>query len=311
MTDGSQRAIGLVVKLPFATREEFLAKYGANLSRGGIFLRSKTVKPPGTAVTLDLRLASGERLIHASARVEFVTGRNGAGASGMGLRFLVVDPTTQQFLDRALATLPHAQSLQPPIPHGAADVEFGPGGPSSTAEAPLVKTFPTRAGTSASAGNGASHGALERPLSPAALLQARPSQPSALSAPPFEQPQEEPQRVGPTIGVDLGTTSCRASYVRGGRPLLLASPDGYTGAPSLVALDSSSKLVVGRAAKGHLLTHPRLTVSRAKRLIGRQFHSPVVQSATARSPHEIAPGESGEAAVKLADRVYPLEQITA
>ncbi|HZA49265.1 MAG TPA: TIGR02266 family protein, partial [Myxococcaceae bacterium] len=96
MTDGSQTPVGLVVKLPFATREEVLAKYGSNISRGGIYLRSRTVKPPGTAVTLELRLASGERLIHASARVEFTTGQAGSGVSGMGLRFLVVDPATQR-----------------------------------------------------------------------------------------------------------------------------------------------------------------------------------------------------------------------
>ena len=74
MTESNQGAVGLVVKLPFATPEEFLAKYGANVTRGGIYLRARAVKPPGTAVSLDLRLASGERLIYASAVVHFVTG---------------------------------------------------------------------------------------------------------------------------------------------------------------------------------------------------------------------------------------------
>ena len=54
LADQAQGPIGLVVKLPFATAEEMLARYGANMSRGGIYLRSRTVKPPGTAVTLGL-----------------------------------------------------------------------------------------------------------------------------------------------------------------------------------------------------------------------------------------------------------------
>ena len=91
MTQPAQGPVGLVVKLPFATAEEFLAKYGANITRGGIYLRARTVKAPGTQITLDLKLANGERLIFASAVVLFVTGENGQGVPGMGLKFLSVD----------------------------------------------------------------------------------------------------------------------------------------------------------------------------------------------------------------------------
>ncbi|WP_240358734.1 TIGR02266 family protein, partial [Myxococcus vastator] len=72
------------MKLPFATLEEFLAKYGPNVTRGGIYLRARAVKPPGTAVTLDLKLAGGERIIHAAAVVHYVTGQSGQGVLGMG-----------------------------------------------------------------------------------------------------------------------------------------------------------------------------------------------------------------------------------
>ena len=81
-------AIGLVVKLPFATPEEFVARYGANVTRGGIYLRAKTVKPPGSTVTLDLKLADGSRIIHATAVIHFVTGQAGQGVSGIGAPLL-------------------------------------------------------------------------------------------------------------------------------------------------------------------------------------------------------------------------------
>ncbi|WP_415835324.1 TIGR02266 family protein, partial [Corallococcus soli] len=107
-----------MVKLPFATPEEFLAKYGGNITRGGIYLRAKAVRPPGTAVTLDLRLAGGDRLLYTAAVVHFVTGQQGQGISGMGLRFLEADAATRRFLDASVAVLPHAQSDVPPVPNG-------------------------------------------------------------------------------------------------------------------------------------------------------------------------------------------------
>ncbi|HZH78725.1 MAG TPA: TIGR02266 family protein, partial [Archangium sp.] len=131
-------ANGLVVKLPFATPEEFLAKYGANITRGGIYLRSRSVKPPGTPVNLDLKLADGTRLIYATAVVHFVTGQGGQGISGMGLRFLNVDPETLKFLDSSVATLPHGQSDLPPLPAGV-----GPADESVPAHTPHPGAIPT------------------------------------------------------------------------------------------------------------------------------------------------------------------------
>ncbi|NOK34422.1 TIGR02266 family protein, partial [Corallococcus exercitus] len=117
-------AVGLVVKLPFATPEEFLAKYGGNITRGGIYLRAKAVRPPGTAVTLDLRLAGGDRLLYTAAIVHFVTGQQGQGISGMGLKFGEADPPTRRFLDAAVAILPHAQSDLPPVPNGVGPADY-------------------------------------------------------------------------------------------------------------------------------------------------------------------------------------------
>ncbi|HZA13373.1 MAG TPA: TIGR02266 family protein [Myxococcaceae bacterium] len=329
MTDGSQTAVGLVVKLPFATREEVLAKYGSNVSRGGIYLRSRTVKPPGTAVTLELRLASGERLIHASARVEFTTGQAGSGVSGMGLRFLVVDPATQRFLESAASALANANTLEVPLPLGVGDAQYGPSGRDPASAPPEVRDL-SQPGAAQTHSNGAAPGAVQRaaiksgaasrpsPARPASDAPVHVSAPAradgtaapALHAPAF-QPAEEPKRAGPIIGIDLGTTNSCAAFVRGGKPMVLASREGYNTVPSIIALNARGQLVVGHPARGQMLTNPRSTVYGAKRLVGRAYDSPVVQSVKERFHYEIAPGESGEAAVKLGDRVYSLQQISA
>jgi molecular chaperone DnaK len=290
MAGGAQTGgpIGLSVKLPFATPEDLAQKYGINITRGGIYLRSRTVKPPGTPVTLDLKLQGGQRVIYASAVVDFVTGQSGEGVPGMGLRFLTLDKESQRFIDTHVAPLPHASSDGPPVPPGVGQPDRA--APPRGAR-PLA---PTLAQVDSGKFKAVVTGAAATP-----------------QAPPFEEPAEEPKRAGPIIGIDLGTTNSCAGYVRNGKPSVLFSREGYNTVPSILALNARGKLVVGHPAKGQMLTNPRLTVYGAKRLMGRAYESPIVRQIKDRFAYEIAPGEHGEAAVKLGDRVYSLQQISA
>ncbi len=308
-----------MVKLPFATPEEFLAKYGANLTRGGIYLRSKSVKPVGTPVTLDLKLASGTRILYASAVVHFVTGQKGQGIPGMGLRFVTVDAESQRFLEATAAALPHAAAKHPPVPPGVGEADFGPitgnaAPPPVVAQVapPAAKAPPAVAPAVAPAKPAAAKPAAGKaPDAPAARPTVTSSRSPTTVAPPFEEPTEEPKRTGPIIGIDLGTTNSCASFVRNGKPGVLNSREGYNTVPSILALNARGKLVVGHPAKGQMLTNPRQTVYGAKRLVGRAFDSPIVQQIKDRFHYEIAAGPKAEAAVKLGDRVYTLEQISA
>ncbi|WP_257449913.1 TIGR02266 family protein [Archangium lipolyticum] len=308
--------------MPFSTPEEFLAKYGANITLGGLYLRSKSVKPPGTRVTLDLKLADGSRLIHGSAVIHFVTGQGGQGISGMGFRFLEMDPPTRRFLDSAVAALPHAQSSLPPLPAGVGPADYSvPTGAPPPTEAPIGPTFtpwPNSIPVAASAPV-----ATPAPVPTPAVASSRPapppvptpristSTPVVPSAPAFEAPTEEPKRTGPVIGIDLGTTNSCAAYVRNNKPGVLPSREGHNTVPSILALNTRGKLVVGHPARGQMLTNPRHTVYGAKRLVGRPYESPLVREIKDRFAYEIAPGDNGEAAVKLGDRIYSLQQISA
>ncbi|GMU05639.1 TIGR02266 family protein [Corallococcus caeni] len=284
-------AVGLVVKLPFATPEEFLAKYGGNITRGGIYLRAKAVRPPGTAVTLDLRLAGGDRLLYTAAIVHFVTGQQGQGISGMGLKFGEADPPTRRFLDAAVAILPHAQSDLPPVPNGVGPADYTVPAPAAAPALPPAMA--------------AEAGAIPRMEAPAAPALEMVTDAS------LELNTAEPPRTGPVIGIDLGTTNSCAAFVRGAKPGVLPSREGHNTVPSILAFNQRGKLVVGHPAKGQMLTNPRQTVYGAKRLVGRPYASPIVGQIKGRFHYEIAAGQNGEAAVRLGDRIYSLQQISA
>jgi molecular chaperone DnaK len=117
--------------------------------------------------------------------------------------------------------------------------------------------------------------------------------------------------VSKIIGIDLGTTNSCAAVVKHKKPFIIPSREGYNTIPSVVALTEKGKLIVGHPAKGQMLINPRSTVYGSKRLVGRQFNSPVVADLLGRFAYEIVAGERGEAAVRLGDDVLSLQQISA
>jgi len=137
----------LVVQLPFPTKEEFLRRHGANLTAGGLFVRTPNVKPPGSAAVVEARLQGGERILYAQVRVEFVSGQGGKGIPGMGLRFTHVDAETQRFLDKVAAHYLHARNPLPPVPPHVGPVTWAEPLPAPVAEpaAPPAEEPPTPA----------------------------------------------------------------------------------------------------------------------------------------------------------------------
>jgi molecular chaperone DnaK len=143
-----------------------------------------------------------------------------------------------------------------------------------------------------------------------------PGAPQAAAPPPVEEIDELPKAkpakaTGPIIGIDLGTTNSCAAVVKDGKPFVIPSREGYNTIPSVVALSDKGKLMVGHPARSQLLINPKNTVYGAKRLIGRQFNSPVVTDLLGRFSYEIVPGPRGEAAVKMGEQVHSLQKISS
>ena len=205
----------------------------------------------------------------------------------------------------------------PPSPQAPASAAPPAREPAATPPAPPAPRIPG-ANTAPGAPPPSSHHESRRPAPPPlprpTLAPGAPQpQPAALVGDePDELPQARPSKpTGPVIGIDLGTTNSCAAVVKDGKPFVIPSREGYNTIPSVVALSDKGKLMVGHPARSQLLINPRNTVYGAKRLIGRQFKSPVVTDLLDRFSYEIVSGPRGEAAVKMGDQVFSLQKISS
>lgn len=70
------------------------------------------------------------------------------------------------------------------------------------------------------------------------------------------------------IGIDLGTTNSLAAVWRNGRSELIPNAAGEVLTPSVVSVDEDGSILVGRAARDRLISHPERTAARFKRHMG-------------------------------------------
>jgi len=103
--------------------------------------------------------------------------------------------------------------------------------------------------------------------------------------------------MAPAIGIDLGTTYSCVGVFQHGKVELIANDSGNRTMPSYVAFTDSERLV-GEAAKNQVAMNPANTVFDAKRLIGRNYDDPSVQSDSKHWPFKIV-NEGGKPKVEV------------
>jgi molecular chaperone DnaK len=113
------------------------------------------------------------------------------------------------------------------------------------------------------------------------------------------------------LGIDLGTTNSVAAIVVAGVPKVLENREGSRLTPSVVAISKSGERLVGILAKRQAIANPQNTIFSVKRLIGRRFTDPEVQKAKKILPYEIRESNTGGVEVKMGERWYKPEEISA
>jgi len=113
------------------------------------------------------------------------------------------------------------------------------------------------------------------------------------------------------IGIDLGTTNSCVSVVDVATPQVMPNREGSRTTPSVVGFTEDSERLVGQIAKRQAITNPFNTVFAIKRLIGRKYDSDEVARAKQILPYQIVPAANGDMKVKIRDREYSPEEISA
>ena len=111
------------------------------------------------------------------------------------------------------------------------------------------------------------------------------------------------------IGIDLGTTNSVVAVMEGGESVVINNSEGARTTPSIVAFKKDGERLVGAPAKRQAITNPTNTIFSIKRFMGRMHDE--VASEMKTIPYEVVEGDNNTARVKIDDRVYTPQEISA
>ncbi len=113
------------------------------------------------------------------------------------------------------------------------------------------------------------------------------------------------------IGIDLGTTNSCVAVLEGNEPVVIANSEGRRTTPSIVAFmdNGNGERKVGDSAKRQSITNPQHTIQSIKRFMGEKYSS--MKTEIGRMTYEVVKGDNDTARVKIGDRNYTPQEISA
>lgn len=115
--------------------------------------------------------------------------------------------------------------------------------------------------------------------------------------------------MGKIIGIDLGTTNSCVSVMEGNEPVVITNSEGKRTTPSVVAFIDGGERKVGDPAKRQAITNPTKTIYSIKRFMGTSFDES--KKEIERVPYEVVKGDNNTPRVKIDDRLYTPQEISA
>jgi uncharacterized protein (TIGR02266 family) len=128
------------IRLRYASFDAFIDKFAPNVTRGGVFIASRTPLPMGSTFAFEIQLAGGEVALAGDGKVTWVKAFDPAAPQkphGMGVQFLRLDTPSRELLNKILARKAAAAAApgataKPPMPlAGSGAHRIGTNGTSS------------------------------------------------------------------------------------------------------------------------------------------------------------------------------------
>jgi uncharacterized protein (TIGR02266 family) len=94
------------IRLRFASFDALIDKFAPNVTRGGVFIASRTPLPIGTTFAFEIQLVGGEVALAGDGKVTWVKPFDPAAPQkphGMGVQFLRLDSPSRELLNKILA----------------------------------------------------------------------------------------------------------------------------------------------------------------------------------------------------------------
>ncbi|MEO5646231.1 MAG: molecular chaperone DnaK [Candidatus Paceibacterota bacterium] len=113
------------------------------------------------------------------------------------------------------------------------------------------------------------------------------------------------------IGIDLGTTNSAVAIIEGGQPKIIENIEGARTTPSIVAMGKNGDILVGLLAKRQAVTNPQNTIYGIKRFMGHKYDDEGMDKVIKTSPFKVSKGPDGGVLVKLGDKDYRPEEVSA
>jgi len=99
--------------------------------------------------------------------------------------------------------------------------------------------------------------------------------------------------------------------MEGTKAKVITNPEGGRTTPSIVAITDKGERVVGQIAKRQAITNPENTVFAVKRLIGRKYAAPTVQSDINILPYKMEQASNGDIRINLRDKLHSPAEISS
>ena len=115
--------------------------------------------------------------------------------------------------------------------------------------------------------------------------------------------------MGKIIGIDLGTTNSCVAVMEGNEPVVIPNSEGKRTTPSVIGFTDGGERKVGDPAKRQAITNPTKTIYSIKRFMGVSYDE--AKDEGGRVPYELVKGDNNTPRVKIDDRLYTPQEISA